>query len=501
MFIDGDFAPAVNVPAGVPQGSPLSPILFLLFVTPLYRRLEQVPALIVVGFADDTNLLTVSREPEVNRRVLERAWATCQKWSEDFGMTFGPEKSALIHFTRSRKPCRTQVQLGAALITPKESERFLGVWLDRKLTWSAHISHIRRKVTARLPALNRLAAAAWGCSQVRAKQIYTAVIRPTILYGAGVWHEIRDKPTGVARSLAAEQSKCLRIAAGAYKATPIRTLEWELGVPPLDLECSRQAALFEARIEINGIRSKIEAAAHKARRIAGRRICARRSRTNKGPTTAEPVEGQTLLRAKKACDWMGSMAVEDAVANTWMERRRAELTAKAVRMREKPSPSDNTNEPTNPDLYANLLKHEASLLFQVRADVGGWKQALFRMRVPDVLTPLCDCGTGPHNPEHAILHCTNLRRKRARLRAALGTKTLQTTRDLQECLGDPEDAAEIVRWLLKAGFYPQYEKARRIGGVLPGKKRIRGDHGPNGFRNRRVVVQDEEGAVTGEYRF
>jgi hypothetical protein len=501
MFIDGDFAPTTNVPAGVPQGSPLSPILFLLFITPLYRRLERIPTLIVVGFADDTNLLTVSREPEVNRRVLKQAWDTCRKWSEDFGMTFGPEKSALIHFTKRRKPCQTPVQLGAALVTPKEYERFLGVWLDRKLSWSAHVSHLRRKVIAKLPALNRLAAAAWGCSLPRAKQIYTAVIRPTILYGAGVWHDIREKPAKVAKSLAVEQSKCLRIVAGAYRATPIRALEWELGVPPLDLECSRQAALFEARIEINGIRAKIETAVRKARRIAGRRFIARLGRSNKKPPASAPEVNPTLTRSERAYEWRGSKVVEDAVADTWMERRRAELTSKAIQTREKASLSDKTDEPIKPDVYGNLLKHEASLLFQIRTNVGGWKQALFGMRVPEVMTPLCDCGAGPHNPEHAVLHCTNLEGKRARLQAEVGAVALRTTRDFQDCLNNPETAAMIVRWLLKAGFYPQYDKARKIGGVLPGKKRNHDSKRPNGFQNRRVVLQNREGAVTGEYRF
>ena len=47
----------INVPAGVPQGSPISPLLFCLFMVPLYDKLRGVNGLAIVGFADDTNLL------------------------------------------------------------------------------------------------------------------------------------------------------------------------------------------------------------------------------------------------------------------------------------------------------------------------------------------------------------------------------------------------------------------------------------------------------------
>jgi hypothetical protein len=66
------------VVAGVPQGSPLSPILFILYIASLYKALkEDYPLVSIVGFTDDTNLLVFGKSPEANTRQLERAWKTC----------------------------------------------------------------------------------------------------------------------------------------------------------------------------------------------------------------------------------------------------------------------------------------------------------------------------------------------------------------------------------------------------------------------------------------
>ena len=101
-------------------------------------------------------------------------------------------------------------------------------------------------------ALTRLAASTWGCSLRRARELYTKVIRAALAYGASAWHTPAEpcKPQGIARGLQAAQTQCLRTVAGAYKATPVRSLETEMYVPPIDLYLNRRLAEFEEKLRM-----------------------------------------------------------------------------------------------------------------------------------------------------------------------------------------------------------------------------------------------------------
>ena len=81
----------------------------------------------------------------------------------------------------------------------------------------------------------------------KARHIYQAVVRPALSYGAAVWHRHignASKPKGIAAKLQKQQNQGLRTVLGAFKATPIRQLETESYVPPLDLWLNGRVARF-----------------------------------------------------------------------------------------------------------------------------------------------------------------------------------------------------------------------------------------------------------------
>src|SRR5436190_3842754 len=94
----------IRLPARVPQGSLLSPVLFLLYISMLYEALEGIQGMVVIGFANDMNLMSFSRDPRMNCRRLEAAWRVCVRWANSHSMEFAPQKSELMHFTRAHKP-------------------------------------------------------------------------------------------------------------------------------------------------------------------------------------------------------------------------------------------------------------------------------------------------------------------------------------------------------------------------------------------------------------
>ena len=127
----------------------------------------------------------------------------------------------------------------------------MGVWLDRKLRWGAHLREVRKRLSTQKLALTRLAAKTWGPGLIRARELYTKVVRSTIAYGASAYHQptpVGGKPRGLARQLEKEQNGCLLVVTGAYQATLIRNLEVKTLVPPLDLYLNKRLAEFKGRL-------------------------------------------------------------------------------------------------------------------------------------------------------------------------------------------------------------------------------------------------------------
>lgn len=380
LSFDGEDSEPLSVRAGVPQGSPLSPILFLLYITSLYEALSTNPRLLVVGFADNTNLMVFGRTIEGNCRQLEEAWPTCERWARTRGMQFEPAKSELIHFTRTRAPPSLAVRQGDATVRPTESGRFLGVWLDRKLRWRTHLQKIEEKHATQTYALTSIAASAWGCTLARAREVYTKVIRSAIVYGAAAYHTPAP-PGSPARGIAAKmtklQSACLRRVTGAYKATPTRALETETFVPPIDLYLNQRLAAFEARLERSGVAEVIRQACI----WVNRRL--RRRGPRGRPTVEKPRQGEAV--AQWARRWVGEGSAEEATMRDWEARHcRNVAVARTRHPRSLPAPADTTADfgPRALKRHKGLRKHESATLVQIRTGKIGLRASLAERRVP-----------------------------------------------------------------------------------------------------------------------
>jgi hypothetical protein len=228
-----------DVRAGVPQGSPLSPILFMLYNSELFEICRKpFDGLSSVGFADDLNVLVYGRSTESNCRALEGVHRECLAWAKRFGMKFAPQKYELIHFTTASKRFNLSatVNFEGVVREPTDCVRVLGVWFDPKLKWTVHARKVKEKLDNQRGALARITTSTWGATLARSRLVYSSVIRPTLAYAAPIWHTPTrsQRPVGPAAMLQSSQSKCLRIVAGAYKATPVKELETETFIPPID---------------------------------------------------------------------------------------------------------------------------------------------------------------------------------------------------------------------------------------------------------------------------
>ena len=175
------------------------------------------------------------------------AWATVTEWARPRGVVYGPEKSKLLHFSRTHAvPTKTLSLDENTVIAPLNAVRFLGIWLDRKLLFSEHLQQVKTRLKTQSYALTRLTGKTWGCTLPWARTIYTAVLRSTAAYGASVFlpDDGNRRPT---TSLHIIFHGYLRTVLGAYRSTPIHPLHSEAGIPPLNLYLTYRRADFLSR--------------------------------------------------------------------------------------------------------------------------------------------------------------------------------------------------------------------------------------------------------------
>lgn len=176
----------VSIPAGVPQGAVLSPILFNLFINdiPLSEQCE------IAIFADDTAIYTANEFGQAITENLQSYVDTLSEYYYKWGLKVNGSKSDAIYFTRCRAlrklPNRKIVVQGDQLEW-KNNVKYLGIFLDKRLTFKTHISEIDRKCDKLLkilyPLINRKA----KLSCQNKILIYKCCILNAILYGIPVW--------------------------------------------------------------------------------------------------------------------------------------------------------------------------------------------------------------------------------------------------------------------------------------------------------------------------
>ncbi|MCP3666940.1 MAG: hypothetical protein GY696_31350 [Gammaproteobacteria bacterium] len=236
----GDSTVRVAVKKGTPQGGVLSPLLWDLVVDSLLRRLEG-RGIYVQFYSDDGVLLVSGLYLDVVCSIMQQALATVQQWCEEQGLSVNPQKTEMVLFTHKRKiqDFRAPRLYGAQLQLTSKA-KYLGVVLDSKLLWNCHVEQKCKKAIAAFWQCRRAVGRTWGLSPRITHWIYTAVIRPMIVYGAVVWW-VRGALVTVRGQLGrVQRMACLGIT-GAMRSTPTAALEALLGIVPLHIFVMQEA--------------------------------------------------------------------------------------------------------------------------------------------------------------------------------------------------------------------------------------------------------------------
>lgn len=221
VVVEGTSSYEAPVVSGVPQGTVLGPLLFLLFINDLPDGLKSKTRL----FADDC---IVYREMNsvADSRTLQQDLDSLARWETRWGMRFHPEKCNVMTCSRSRNPKTYNYSLKGHPLQRTSCSRYLGVDIQHNLLWDQHINRITSKAHSMLGFLRRNLRCANAATKSNA---YLTLVRPHLDYSCVIWNPSQQNHIS---KIEAVQRKAARYVCNNYHNTSsvtdmINYLRWD----------------------------------------------------------------------------------------------------------------------------------------------------------------------------------------------------------------------------------------------------------------------------------
>ena len=189
---------------GVPQGSILGPLLFIIYINDLPDALCHSKATM---FADDTNLLKSSHNTSLLIKEMNEDANQLYSWFNANKLSLNISKTYFIIFSKSKnfRTSEMKIKIGNTQLERKQATMFLGMLIDSNLNWHEHILNIHTKISKSIYAINR---AKHYLPKLQLKILYHSLIQPHIEYGLILWGKTHST---YVNKIAVLQKKIIRI--------------------------------------------------------------------------------------------------------------------------------------------------------------------------------------------------------------------------------------------------------------------------------------------------
>ena len=374
VAMEGCVSDYIQIQAGVPQGSILGPLLFLIYINDIVNDIGSSIRL----FADDTTLYLVVDDPNHAANLLNDDIEKIHNWSNKWLVKFNPNKTEeLILSRKTVPPNHPPLFMNNVQIKQVQQHKHLGVTFNNKCTWSDHISDITTRAWKRIHVLRSLK---FNLDRKTLEIMYLSFIRPILEYADCIWDNCNNQEINEIEKIQIEAG---RIVTGATKS------------------CSKIKILEETGWD------SLQTRRYKHRMITFYKIIGQhgpRYLFNLLPPSAQQVSHRNLRSANTLRTYR---CRTNMYQNSYLPKTVQEWNLLPENVKKSPSIQVfknylNRNNTKVPNYYYNGGRKAQILHARLRLGCSSLNADLFSNHVAN--SPNCVCGE-PETAEHYLLHC------------------------------------------------------------------------------------------------
>ena len=220
LLCQGGVSKLRHVKAGVPQGSILGPLLFLIYINDIVEDIQTNINL----FADDTSLSLVVSNPAIAGTMLQTDIDKITRWAQKWLVKFNPSKSEFLVISRKRfKTNHPDLFMLNTKIPSVTSHKHLGIFLSDDGSWDFHLGKSIEKAWQRIGVMRLLKT---SLDRLSFQIIYFSFIRFILEYGDLIWDNLSQE---LKSQLDKVQNEAARIVTGCTKLVSVVDLYHESG--------------------------------------------------------------------------------------------------------------------------------------------------------------------------------------------------------------------------------------------------------------------------------
>jgi hypothetical protein len=229
-----------SIPEGLPQGSPLSVTLYILYNSNLLINNSATlqDHRISIGYVDDVVHLVAAETVEQAVKMLHEEATRSLEWWRKLGAIFDRKKATLMMFspkTVNPPPFDFDGQVHQFVI----SARWLGIILDQRLTFSEQVQKAKKAGNLAFSQLGQVVKSTYGLNTKLARRLVISVVYPWVIFGSIVWYTQRTTKAAEEMLEVLYHQAC-RLITGLFRQTPTVYLKKSSGLLPFSKIHTRQ---------------------------------------------------------------------------------------------------------------------------------------------------------------------------------------------------------------------------------------------------------------------